>query len=225
MIRKFAIVGTGGRHQMFREAVAITHAESAELVALCDVNQSRLALSAASVPDRGGNGIATYLAEDFDKMLSEQEPDTVIVTVPDYLHDEYIVRALEAGRNVMTEKPMTMTLTTETILARAPEVILEIRSENIPVGPQLQAEIDKHKASALLVVPGASAATVKALWEISQDNQLYALALDAETVQSSFPLGVSMVGDKPQIIINEKSSKAVGARFETVVLRMAKVIQ
>ncbi|MDP2276506.1 MAG: hypothetical protein Q8K32_37555 [Archangium sp.] len=90
---------------------------------------------------------------------------------------------------------------------------------------QLQAEIDKHKASALLLVPGASAATIKALWEISQDNQLYALALDAETVQSSFPLGVSMVGDKPQIIINEKSSKAVGARFETVVLRMAKVIQ
>ena len=91
--------------------------------------------------------------------------------------------------------------------------------------PQLQAEIEKHKASALLVVPGATAATVKALWELSQDNQLYALALDAETVQSSFPLGVSMVGDKPQIIINEKSSKAVGARFETVVLRMARVIQ
>ena len=90
---------------------------------------------------------------------------------------------------------------------------------------QLQAEIDKNKASALLVVHGASAATVKSLWEVAQDNQIYALALDQETVQSSFPLGVTMVGDKPQIIINEKSSKAVGARFETVVLRMAKVIQ
>lgn len=108
MTKKFAIVGTGGRHQMFREAVAITHAESAELVALCDVNQSRLALSAHRVPDRTGNGIATYLAEDFDKMLSEQQPDTVIVTTPDYLHDEYIVRSLKAGRNVMTEKPMTI---------------------------------------------------------------------------------------------------------------------
>ena len=90
---------------------------------------------------------------------------------------------------------------------------------------QLQAEIDKNRASALLVVQGASPATVKSLWEVAQDNQLYALALDAETVQSHFPLGVTMVGDKPQIIINEKSSKAVGARFETVVLRMAKVIQ
>lgn len=90
---------------------------------------------------------------------------------------------------------------------------------------QLQGEIDKNRASALLVVPGTPLATVKALWEVAQDNQLYALALDAETVQSYFPVGVTMVGDKPQIIINEKSSKAVGARFETVVLRMAKVIQ
>ena len=95
---------------MFRDAIAITHAQSAELVALCDVNQSRLALSAHNVPDAGGNGIATYLAEDFDRMLEEQQPDTVIVTTPDFLHDEYIVRALRAGRNVMTEKPMTIDL-------------------------------------------------------------------------------------------------------------------
>lgn len=90
---------------------------------------------------------------------------------------------------------------------------------------QLQSEIDKHKASALLVVPGTSAAAVKAMWEVAQDNQLYALALDAETVESSFPVGVTMNGDKPQIIINEKSARAVGVRFETVVLRMARVIQ
>lgn len=108
MTRKFAIVGTGGRHQMFREAIVHIHADSAELVALCDVNQSRLALSAHQVPDKGGNGIATYLAEDFELMLAEQQPDTVIVTTPDYLHDDYIVRSLRAGRNVMTEKPMTI---------------------------------------------------------------------------------------------------------------------
>lgn len=89
---------------------------------------------------------------------------------------------------------------------------------------QLQGEVDKNKASALLVVPGASAAVVKSMWDVAQDNQLYALALDAETMKS-FPIGVTMSGDKPQILINEKSSKAVGARFETVVLRLARVIQ
>jgi predicted dehydrogenase len=34
----------------------------------------------------------------------------VIVTVPDYLHDKYIVEALRSGSDVMTEKPMTIDL-------------------------------------------------------------------------------------------------------------------
>ena len=47
---KYAIVGTGGRHAMFRKAVTQTHADGNELVALCDVNETRLALSAGKVP-------------------------------------------------------------------------------------------------------------------------------------------------------------------------------
>jgi len=106
---KYAIVGVGGRHAMFRRAITETHAEGNELVALCDVNETRLALSAGKVP-RKGNGIATYDAAEFGRMVAEQQPDTVIVTTPDYLHHEYIVAALKAGRNVMTEKPMTVDL-------------------------------------------------------------------------------------------------------------------
>ena len=82
-----------------------------ELVALCDTNPLRLALSASRVPDRKGNGIATYAADDFDRMIAEQRPDRVVVTTPDYLHDHYIVRALRSGCDVVTEKPMTTDLT------------------------------------------------------------------------------------------------------------------
>lgn len=107
---KYAIVGTGGRHAMFRTAITQTHTNGNDLVALCDVNEKRLALSASKVPEQPGNGIATYHAADFSQMLDEQQPDTVIVTTPDYLHHEYIVRALKDGRDVMTEKPMTVDL-------------------------------------------------------------------------------------------------------------------
>ncbi|MEW5741615.1 MAG: hypothetical protein AB1938_22040 [Myxococcota bacterium] len=89
----------------------------------------------------------------------------------------------------------------------------------------LQADIDRTKASALMAVPGTAASAIKSMWEVAQDNQMYALALEASMVEQFFPVGVSMAGDKPQIIINEKSSKAVGVRFETSVLRMARVIQ
>ena len=107
---KYAIVGAGGRHQMYRRAATETHPKDNQLVALCDVNEKRLALSVSAAPPQPGNGIATYDAAEFDRMIAEQRPDTVIVTVPDYLHHEYIVRALRAGCNVMTEKPMTIDL-------------------------------------------------------------------------------------------------------------------
>ena len=107
---KYAIVGTGARHAMFRRAVTETYGADNELVGLCDVNPTRLALSANAVPDPGGNGVATYDAAEFGRMLSEQRPDKVIVTTPDYLHHEYIVAALRAGCDVMTEKPMTTDL-------------------------------------------------------------------------------------------------------------------
>lgn len=106
---KYAIVGTGSRHKMFRQAVAETYSRENSLVGLCDINEHRLAISAAAVSTKG-NGIATYQADQFQEMLREQKPDTVIVTVPDYLHHEYIVEAMRAGCNVMTEKPMTIDL-------------------------------------------------------------------------------------------------------------------
>lgn len=89
----------------------------------------------------------------------------------------------------------------------------------------LQTAIDSTHASAVLAPPGLPPAIVKAMWEVAQDNQLYALALDERTVEALFPLGVKMEDGKPKIIINEKSSKVVGARFETVVLKLARVIR
>lgn len=48
----------------------------------------------------------TYLAADFDKMISDHHPDEVIITTgPDRTHNVYIVRAMELGCNVITEKP------------------------------------------------------------------------------------------------------------------------
>ncbi|NDV00184.1 Gfo/Idh/MocA family protein [Pseudoroseicyclus tamaricis] len=105
----YALVGTGARHKMFTRAVTETFGTPSDLLGLCDSNTVRLTRSAASVPE-SGNGVATYAAEDFDRMLAEQKPSTVIVTVPDNHHHDYIVRALHAGCDVVTEKPMTMDL-------------------------------------------------------------------------------------------------------------------
>lgn len=46
--------------------------------------------------------------DDFDAMIKETRPDTVIVTTIDSLHHEYIIRAMELGCDVITEKPLTV---------------------------------------------------------------------------------------------------------------------
>ena len=91
--------------------------------------------------------------------------------------------------------------------------------------PTLQAEIDRTKASAVLLVPGTSAATLKHVWEVAQDNQAYAIALESSMVEFGLPIGVQVTGGKPQILINEKGAKSVGAKFETAILKLARVIQ
>ena len=108
---KYAIVGAGSRHQMYREALAETPVDPGnELVALCDTNSHRLGVSAARVPKSPSNGLALYEAHEFDRMIAEQRPDRVVVTTPDYLHDVYIARALRRGCDVVTEKPMTTSI-------------------------------------------------------------------------------------------------------------------
>jgi hypothetical protein len=89
----------------------------------------------------------------------------------------------------------------------------------------LQGEIDRTHASALLATPGMSEKFVAHLSEVAQDNQLYAVALSAAMVEKSLPVGVVMTNGKPQIIINMKAAKGVGANFELSVLKLARVIQ
>ena len=105
----FALVGTGARHRMFTRALTETFGGPDDLLALCDTNPVRLSRAASLIPERG-NGVPTYAAAEFNQMLVEQTPDTVIVTVPDGHHHDYIVRAMRAGCDVITEKPMTTDL-------------------------------------------------------------------------------------------------------------------
>lgn len=105
--KRYAIVGAGARHAMFRDAILRDYSARAELVAICDANPGRARLSASAAAEHGQT-VAIYAADAFDRMLAEQRPDSVIVCTPDHLHDEFMVRAMRAGCDVITEKPMTI---------------------------------------------------------------------------------------------------------------------
>src|SRR5689334_12175584 len=103
----YAIVGCGHRAKTFLDALAGPFLANSRVVGFCDSNPGRAKLMAARVakqfPDAG-----CYDANDFGRMLTERSPERVIVTVPDYLHEDYICRALEHGCDVIVEKPMAI---------------------------------------------------------------------------------------------------------------------
>lgn len=103
-VLRYAIVGTGGRSTMFLKAICETYKSRAALVALCDSNPLRAANWSADIP---GKKPPVYGPEDFLPMLKKHAVDTVIVTSMDRTHHHYIVAALRAGCDVITEKPMT----------------------------------------------------------------------------------------------------------------------
>ncbi|MBI5931527.1 MAG: Gfo/Idh/MocA family oxidoreductase [Chloroflexi bacterium] len=105
-MKRYAIVGTGGRAAMFIEAITQTYAETSCLVGICDLSPTRMNWynKQLSQPCR------TFAHTQFDDMIKETQPDTVIVCTIDATHHSYIVRAMELGCDVITEKPMTIDL-------------------------------------------------------------------------------------------------------------------
>ena len=53
-------------------------------------------------------GVECPTYTNFDEMLDKAKPDVVMVTTRDSFHSQYIVRALDRGLDVMTEKPMVI---------------------------------------------------------------------------------------------------------------------
>jgi predicted dehydrogenase len=106
--KKYAIVGVGIRSRMYMEAILKTYSKYAELVGFCDVNQGRLELAQTEAKQANGITVPVFKEEEFADMIRQTKPDVIIVTTVDGYHHRYIIRGMELGCDVITEKPMTI---------------------------------------------------------------------------------------------------------------------
>jgi len=109
---RFAVIGMG--HIGKRHAEMIRRNEQAELIAVCDIlSQKELGLS--------------VLSENFYNSLSEvltneKDIDVINICVPNGLHAELALKALDWGKHVVIEKPMALSKQdAEEILAKSKE--------------------------------------------------------------------------------------------------------
>lgn len=99
---RIALVGTGIRGTGFwGKRLVDEYSEILEFVGLCDINPSRLAYGKEYI----GASCPTFT--NFEEMLNDTKPQLVIVTTKDSTHHEFIIKGLEMGCDVLTEKPLT----------------------------------------------------------------------------------------------------------------------
>jgi predicted dehydrogenase len=100
-MKRYVFAGAGGRAMcMYIKLYAEEFKDHVKLVGVFDINSIR-----ANIVSRECGNIPVY--DDFDRMLRETKPDAVIITTVDRYHSEYIIKALEAGCDAISEKPMT----------------------------------------------------------------------------------------------------------------------
>lgn len=99
---RIALVGTGGRGtSMWGRDILKSYPDYLEFVGLCDKNEGRVETGKRII----GTSCPTYT--DFEKMMNETKPDVLIVTTMDSTHHQFIIRGMELGADIITEKPMT----------------------------------------------------------------------------------------------------------------------
>jgi UDP-N-acetyl-2-amino-2-deoxyglucuronate dehydrogenase len=94
---RFALAGCG-RIAANHFGTLEKHKERAELVAVCDVDAAALEKAARQT---GARPFVSYV-----EMLEKSNADVVVLATPSGLHPLQTIQAAEAGKHVMTEKPM-----------------------------------------------------------------------------------------------------------------------
>jgi predicted dehydrogenase len=163
--RRYAQVGLGARSWLYSFALGDRARGRGELVGLCDRNAGRLE---QRMQWARANGFAPAGCgpEGFEAMLRDAAVDEVIVATDDRHHDAYIAPALEAGCDVVTEKPLTID---DERLAR----VLEVRART---GRRLRVAFNYRYAPARaqvkeLLASGAIGEVVSVAFEWLLDTQ------------------------------------------------------
>lgn len=100
--RRVVLVGTGVRGTSFwGRRLVENYADLLEFVGLCDINPGRLEYGKEFI------GVECPTFTDFEEMMTSVKPDLVMVTTVDSTHHEFIIKGMEMGADVLTEKPLT----------------------------------------------------------------------------------------------------------------------
>ncbi|SNB45052.1 Gfo/Idh/MocA family protein [Geobacter sp. DSM 9736] len=139
---KFAIVGCGAIGS--RHAAVIDAEARGSIVTFCDTVSEKARL----LSEKYGNDITCYT--DYDEMLASTDATVVNICTPHGLHAEMAIKAANAGKHILVEKPMALTVADSMAMIKAAEensvhlMVVKQNRFNVPIALTKQA-IDSGK--------------------------------------------------------------------------------
>jgi predicted dehydrogenase len=99
------MIGQGGRGRYLSDQFtkyATNNPDSCQIVAVCDVYEKRKRMQAEKYKVDG------YI--DYREIIARKDVDAVVIATPDHWHAPIALAAMDAGKDVYVEKPMTHTI-------------------------------------------------------------------------------------------------------------------
>ncbi len=103
---KIGVVGASRRGRLAR----VAHQPERSIILAAAADNYAPALEEFETWAKEKNHSDYYITQDVDRLLLDPDLDGVFITAPDYLHEEFAVKALETGKAVYVEKPMAITI-------------------------------------------------------------------------------------------------------------------
>ena len=109
---KVAIIGFGGIARAHYAGYEVLKKENApiRLVALCDVNPEqftkKVSINIATGDGTIDKSLHTYTS--VDELIANEDFDMADICLPTFLHKEYAIKLMKAGKHVLSEKPMAL---------------------------------------------------------------------------------------------------------------------
>jgi 1,5-anhydro-D-fructose reductase (1,5-anhydro-D-mannitol-forming) len=100
MAKNWGIVGVGSHVNVFI-APAMSTAANTKIVAVCDTDNNR-----AKVLAEKYNVAKTY--DSYEKMLNDPDLEVLYLATPNHVHAEQVIKAAQAGKHILCEKPMAL---------------------------------------------------------------------------------------------------------------------
>jgi len=107
------LIGCGGRGT---HVMGVFQNAGATVAGVCDVYADRV----DRAQQKGGSGAKGY--RDHRKLLESKDIDTVLIATPDHWHAGCAIDALNAGKDVYVEKPLTLTIEEGPMIVKAARV-------------------------------------------------------------------------------------------------------